>query len=92
MTPEEIKRLLLLDRSPEQQDNWLTRKEIAKHFGVSPDAVAHYAKKKNLETRLVLTSTFHGVHEQKQPTCQHNLKDFHSWKPLKYRNSEWHLK
>jgi hypothetical protein len=92
MTPEEIKRLLLLDRSPEQEKQWLTRKEIAKHFGVSPDAVDHYAKKKNLAKRVELRSYFHGGYEQKQPTNLHNLKDFHGWKPLKYRNSEWHLK
>jgi hypothetical protein len=92
-TPEQIRQLLTSYGSRAAEgDQWLTRKEIAKHFGVSPDAVAHYAKKKNLEIRVVVTSYFHGTFEQKQPTCQHNLKDFYGWKPLKYRNSEWHQK
>ena len=87
MTPRELKELLPKKRT-EDADVLMTRKELARHFKVSPDAIDHYAKKKDIPTVRIEKDTGNGG--GMQLINHHKLSLFSSWKPLRYRNSEWH--
>lgn len=86
MTPKQIK--ALLPKKRKEKDVLMTRKELAKHFRVSPDAIDHYAKKKDIPTIREARDTKNngGV----QVVNLHNLSAFSAWKPMRYKNSEWH--
>ena len=86
MTPKQIK--ASLPKKRKEKDVLMTRKELSKHFMVSPDAIDHYAKKKDIQTfrEARVTKNNGGV----QVLNLHRLSDFSAWKPMRYKNSEWH--
>lgn len=91
MTPKQIKATLPKKRKVKANDDYntlLTRKELARHFRVSPDAIDHYAKKKGLTSIRIELETPNGG--GRQLIVHHRLSDFATWKPMHYRNSEWH--
>jgi hypothetical protein len=89
MTPKQIKAMLPKKRKANDDYNTLmTRKELSKYFKVSPDAIDHYAKKKGLTAIRIEIDTPNGG--GRQLIVHHRLSDFATWKPMHYRNSEWH--
>lgn len=88
MTPKQIKATLPRVRKTNTADPLMTRKELARHFKVSPDAIDHYAKKKDLVGVRIETETPNGG--GRQMLVHHRLSEFATWKPIHYRNSEWH--
>ena len=89
MTPKQIKAMLPKKRKANDDYNTLmTRKELSKYFKVSPDAIDHYAKKKGLTAIRIEIDTPNGG--GRQLIVHHRLSDFKTWKPMHYRNSEWH--
>ena len=86
MTPKQIK--ALFPKKRKEKDVLMTRKELAKHFKVSPDAIDHYAKKKDIPVIREARDTKNGGGVQ--VVNLHNLSAFSAWKPMRYKNSEWH--
>ena len=88
MTPKQIKATLPRIKKTRTADPLMTRTQLARHFKVSPDAIDHYAKKKGLIGERIMVETPNNG--GRQLMVHHRLSEFKTWKPMHYRNSEWH--